>query len=160
MFTAVGILGGVPDNGGAVSAGVSSGVSVAGTAVMGSVSGNPVEHTKATRSPKVPGGKPPAAVHVGGGGRGAPMRGTNVPGNSQQDAGESYSEHVGRIVDESKQQGEKQAAVGEDGETEQETEVGDGEATKPNPKKRMWEEEKKEAFKEAEQEKQRLRDEL
>lgn len=138
VFTAMGLIGeSNPGNG--------------VTPSIGSVVGQQsVVHSSGTRGPKPTLG-PPGSNHVqvGGGGRGAPMQGENSPRASrQEDSGESMSEKVGRIVDESQQEPIAEGEVGEAG-LEGEDDV------QRNPKKRMWEEEK-EAVKEA----HRKRDEL
>lgn len=97
-----------------------------------SIAASSVVHRKATRGAKVPGVKPPS-VNVGGGGRGAPMKGPNVPGAVKQGDGESVLEQVGRIVDESKDAAEAVA--------EESTDDALKEGEQPNPQKRMWEEE-------------------
>lgn len=106
-----------------------------------------VVHNSATRGPRpnMSGASAPT-VSVGGGGKGAPMRGSPQPGQGSE---ESVSEQVGRIIDES-----------QDDQTVPESLTGDateGEeaGTQKNPKKRMWEEDK-EIAKEA----QRKKDEL
>jgi protein transport protein SEC20 len=83
------------------------------------------------------------SVNVGGGGRGAPPRGTEPAGQG------GMVEEVGRIIDDSQQQGSSQ---------EQQQGSGQGEQAarhEPNPKKRMWEEPV-----EAAKEEQRKKDEL
>lgn len=75
------------------------------------------------------------SVNVGGGGGGAP-----------EELAKSVSEQVGRIIDESR---EEQAVPGEDATEEEHVQ------NQPNPKKRMWEEDKEEA-----KEAQRKKDEL
>jgi protein transport protein SEC20 len=140
VFAAMGLRGGSNSD-----VGVSSSSIAASSTVVAPTS---VVHNKATRIPKTPGGKPPS-VNVGGGGRGAPMNGPNVPG-MQQGSGESVSEQVGRIIDES-QSGELRKEDTTEGALE---EQGEQDEVKPNPKKRMWEE------KEAPIKAQRQRDEL
>ena len=103
-----------------------------------------VVHSSGTRGPKVvmPGQKAPT-IKVGGGGKGGPMSAISTP------QGDSVSEKVGKIIDES---GHAQVEdEGLSGEAVEEDEV----ENQPNPKKRMWEEEKEEA-KEAEREKDEL----
>lgn len=87
----------------------------------------------------------PPGVQVGGGGKGAPLpQGTPGP----QGQGGSVSEQVGRIIDESKEQG-----TGE--EVKDDTPEEEAAEQPRNPKKRMWEEDK-----EAAKEEQRKKDEL
>lgn len=145
VFTAVGILGGTPDDGG---------MSLANSATSSAVMhGNPVEHVQATRPAKAAGdmGQPPRNVRVGGGGRGAPVRGANVPGAVPNEGyvveaeAESVSEQVGKIIDGSRGMDEgAELWAGDEGEVLEVVE-------EPNPKKRMWEDGKEEG---------RLRDEL
>ena len=94
---------------------------------------------------------PPRApsVNVGVGGKGGPMRPVETP---QGQGGETVSEQVGRIVDDSQQN--EGAEQEETEEVEEITEEEQAEEQK-NPKKRMWEEDQ-EAAKEA----QRSKDEL
>ena len=69
-----------------------------------------------------------------GGGRAAPMKASNLPHDgAPQRSGESVSEEVGRIIDESNQQPVDEI-LPEDAGEEQEVEA------QRNPKKRMWEE--------------------
>jgi protein transport protein SEC20 len=75
------------------------------------------------------------STNAGGGGGGA-----------SEESEETVSERVGRIIDESR---EEQAVPGEDATEEEQVQV------QPNPKKRMWEEDKEEA-----KEAQRKKDEL
>lgn len=133
VLTGIGLIGG--------SAG-STAVSV--SSVVGTQT---VVHNSATRAsrPTMP---PRASVNVGGGGRGGPPRSLETP---QGQGGETVSEQVGRIIDESQNEGAAEDPVEEDTEA---TEEGQAAAQK-NPKKRMWEE-SKEAAKEA----QRKKDEL
>lgn len=96
----------------------------------------------------------PPRIHVGGGGRGAPMQGPNSPPEQNR----VYSEQVEQIIDESKKESESA-----DGKVEESPKEGEGEGqAEPNPeeeprnpKKRMWEEDK-----EAEKEAIRNKDEL
>jgi protein transport protein SEC20 len=98
------------------------------------------------------------SVPVGGGGRGRPGPG-GVPSRAPQGTERSATEEVERIIDESQAQhqgnheGEGEGARDNKGE-EDPTEEVKGEERKPNPKKRMWDEDK-EAKKE-----ERKRDEL
>jgi protein transport protein SEC20 len=80
------------------------------------------------------------SVNVGGGGGGGTSQ-----GSASEGSGESVSEQVGRIIDESR---EEQAVPGEDATEEEQAQ------DQLNPKKRMWED--KEEAKEA----QRKKDEL
>jgi protein transport protein SEC20 len=82
-----------------------------------------------------------SSVNVGGGGGGGTSQ-----GSASEGSGESVSEQVGRIIDESR---EEQAVPGEDATEEEQAQ------DQLNPKKRMWEEDKKEA-----KEAQRKKDEL
>jgi protein transport protein SEC20 len=130
VFTAVGILGGTPE--GAVSS----------VSTITTTTTNPVEHVRATRRAQAPGGKPPV-VKVGGGGRGAPMKGPNVPGAVVMDSAQTVSEQVGTIIDES---GEGEVPIVDASPKEMEMDNIESEDEpasddQPNPKKRMWEEE-------------------
>jgi protein transport protein SEC20 len=105
-----------------------------------------VTHNSATGKLSMPSGaQRPPSIRVGGGGRGAPMSGPNTPPEPSRPSPESYSEKVGKIIDDSN----------EDIVTEESIEVVAAEESPRNPKKRMWEEEK-EATKQA----QRSKDEL
>ncbi|KAH7364560.1 protein transport membrane glycoprotein-like protein Sec20 [Rhexocercosporidium sp. MPI-PUGE-AT-0058] len=143
VFTTMGLLGGdLP----------SSSVSVGVSPVLSSVVNQAtVVHSSGTRGPRPTGG-PPGAQHVqvGGGGRGAPMR--QGQGSVPERSGESVSEQVGRIIDESQNhEGADETSVKDSQEGEQVSE----EAEPRNPKKRMWEEPV-----EAEKEAQKKHDEL
>lgn len=136
-----------------ISSNMGSGVEVSSVAgsvtAVTSLAASSVVHRKATRGPRISDIKPPV-VTVGGGGRGAPMRGPNVPGAVWPPKEEKVSEQVGRIIDESKN---AQVISEEPGEgTGDDVVVGE---EKPNPKKRMWEEEA-----ETSKEKARAKDEL
>jgi protein transport protein SEC20 len=139
VFTTMGLLGGATSE-----SGVSPGLSSA-------VGQQTVAHSSGTRAPK-PSLGPPGAhrVNVGGGGRGAPMQGDNVPRASRQEGSKvSISEQVGQIIDESQRE-----TVTTDDDAEDHAEEG-GADVQRNPKKRMWEEEK-EAVKEAARKKDEL----
>lgn len=135
VFTAMGLFGGS---------------SVTVSSVIAGAGRETLMHNSGTRNPQatISGMRAPS-VNVGGGGRGAPMRPTDEPRRSvSESSGESVSEQVGRVIDES--QNDPVPDHGQvDGNTEGKTE------DKPNPKKRMWEEEK-----EAVKEEQRKKDEL
>lgn len=125
--------------------------SAVGQSMSQAVGHETVVHSSGTRGPR-PSLGPPGAhrINVGGGGRGAPMSGSSSPQVSRQEtSGDSISEQVGRIIDESQQE-----PIGQNPEAEDDSREGEAEIQR-NPKKRMWEEEK-EAAKEAE----RKRDEL
>ncbi|KAG4426613.1 hypothetical protein IFR04_000044 [Cadophora malorum] len=145
VFTTMGLLGGDPTS-----------MSVSVSPAMSSVASHAtVVHSSGTRGPRPTGG-PPGAQHiqVGGGGRGAPMR--EDQGSMPEPSGDSMSEQVGRIIDESQNQDgadEKSAEGSQEGEQAAE------EAEPRNPKKRMWEE-PVEAEKEAAKEAQKKHDEL
>ncbi|KUJ24000.1 Sec20-domain-containing protein [Mollisia scopiformis] len=139
VFTAMGLVGGSKPE---------SGVNPSLTPVMGH---HTVAHSSGTRGPK-PSLGPPGVhrVNVGGGGRGAPMQGSNNPQASKQEtSGDSMSEKVGRIIDESRESPLGETEEGGDSAPKGEAEI------QRNPKKRMWEEER-EAGKDA----QRKKDEL
>jgi protein transport protein SEC20 len=108
-------------------------------------------HSSGTRVPSVVmSGQRTPSIKVGGGGKGGPMKTTSTPqGSPAEPSGESVSEQVGKIVDES-----DDIPIEDEG-TSQDAVKGDQAENRPNPKKRMWEEDK-EAAKEAE----RKRDEL
>jgi protein transport protein SEC20 len=116
-------------------------------AVSNSITTKPlVTHNSATGKLSMPSGaQGPPSIRVGGGGRGAPMSGPNTPPEPSRPPPGSYSEKVGKIIDDSKEEYVVDEA-GEDITTE------DGQR---NPKKRMWEEEK-----EAVKHSQRSKDEL
>ena len=101
---------------------------VSSVTVASSLAASSVVHRKATRGPKIPGLKAPS-INVGGGGRGAPMQGPNVPGAVGP---ESVSDQVGRIIDESN----NGKAV-----TDESAHDATEEGELANPKRRMWEEE-------------------
>jgi protein transport protein SEC20 len=108
-----------------------------GKAEVVSSSSVTVTHSTAGRIGVPSFARPPPGVRVGGGGKGGPM---------PEGQGESVSEQVGRIVDESNEE----QGMGEDDTPDEET------AEQPrNFKMRMWEEDKEEA-----KEKQRKKDEL
>ncbi|KAG4428369.1 hypothetical protein IFR05_016151 [Cadophora sp. M221] len=143
VFTAMGLLGGDPS---------SPSPSLSVSPVMSSVMSHAtVVHSSGTRGPRPTGGLPGAQhIHVGGGGRGAPMR--QGQGSVPERSEESVSDQVGRIIDESENQdgsAEKPAEDPQDGEQVSE------EAEPRNPKKRMWEEPKG-----AEEEERKKHDEL
>ena len=74
----------------------------------------------------------------------------NVPRTSRQEnSGDSMSEQVGRIIDESQEE-----SIAKNSEAEEETREGEADIQQ-NPKKRMWEEDK-EAAKEAARNKDEL----
>lgn len=137
VFTAIGSIGGQK----------------ADVAVSSALSRGTVVHSSGTRGPRVTmSGSRTPSIQVGGGKKGGPMkpRPTDTPQESPAESpGESVSEQVGKIIDESGDDSARGEGTIED--------AVDGEQVEnqPNPKKRMWEEDK-EAVKEAE----RNRDEL
>ncbi|KAH6709615.1 protein transport membrane glycoprotein-like protein Sec20 [Leptodontidium sp. MPI-SDFR-AT-0119] len=143
VFAAMGLLGGDPS-----SPSPSLSVSPITSSVMSHAT---VVHSSGTRGPRPTGGPPGAQhIHVGGGGRGAPMR--QGQGSVPERSGESVSEQVGRIIDESQNQDGTEETPAEDPQGGEQV----SEETEPrNPKKRMWEEPK-----EAEKEAQKKHDEL
>ncbi|KAH9220423.1 Sec20-domain-containing protein [Leptodontidium sp. 2 PMI_412] len=143
VFAAMGLLGGDPS---------SPSPSLSVSPIMSSVMSHAtVVHSSGTRGPRPTGGPPGAQhIHVGGGGRGAPMR--QGQGSVPERSGESVSEQVGRIIDESQNQDGTEETPAEDPHGGEQV----SEETEPrNPKKRMWEEPK-----EAEKEAQKKHDEL
>lgn len=143
VFAAMGLLGGDPS---------SPSPSLSVSPIMSSVMSHAtVVHSSGTRGPRPTGGPPGAQhIHVGGGGRGAPMR--QGQGSVPERSGESVSEQVGRIIDESQNQDGTEETPAEDPQGGEQV----SEETEPrNPKKRMWEEPK-----EAEKEAQKKHDEL
>jgi protein transport protein SEC20 len=137
VFTAMGLIGGQK----------------ADVGVSSVLSRETVVHSSGTRGPRVTlSGSRAPSIKVGGGGKGGPMkpRPTGTPqGSTAESLGESVSEQVGKIIDES---GED--AV-EDEEKSEDAAEGEEVENQPNPKKRMWEEDK-EAVKEAERNKDEL----
>ncbi|TAQ90458.1 hypothetical protein B7494_g1180 [Chlorociboria aeruginascens] len=131
IFAALGVSGGEKGSGGVTSVSAITSSSLTSSAT--------VSHRSGTRARgSVPSFKPPS-VNVGGGGRGAPMGAVSGSPNI-------VTERVEKIIDESQ---EDQYSSGE------ETAQDEAEVSKPNPKKRMWEEDK-----EAAKEEQREKDEL
>lgn len=113
-----------------------------------------VVHSSGTRGPKVTmtGQKSPS-IKVGGGGKGGLVK--DPQENRHEASGEHMSEQVGKIIDESGHIPNEDGGTGsEEGAMNDDVE-GDEVENQPNPKKRMWEEEK-ESAKEA----QRKKDEL
>lgn len=105
-----------------------------------------VIHSSGTRGPPrvdMSGQRAPS-IKVGGGGKGAPMRPTDTPSGGES---ESVSEQVGKIIDDS-------GGNPNEGTTD-DVAVGKEVEGQPNPKKRMWEEDK-EAAKEAGRKKDEL----
>jgi protein transport protein SEC20 len=123
-----------------------------GVSVSSAVGRETVVHNSATgRVPRatIPGARVPS-VNVGGGGRGAPMRPSDVPqGGAPQRPDESVSEQVGRIIDETSKEQPVDESLSEDSGENQESEA------QRNPRKRMWEEDN-----DAAKEEQRQKDEL
>lgn len=120
--------------------GLFGGSSLAASSASAGVGRETVMHNSGTRTARatVSGMRAPS-VNVGGGGRGAPMRPTDEPRRSvPESSGESVSEQVGRIIDESQNEPVPDQVQAE-GNIEELNE------DKPNPKKRMWEEEKEAA---------------
>ncbi|EHL03369.1 hypothetical protein M7I_0589 [Glarea lozoyensis 74030] len=99
------------------------------------------------------GAQGPPSIRVGGGGRGAPMSGPNTPPEPSRPSLESYSEKVGKIIDDSNEKIVEE--IVEEIVTEEAVEDVTAEEHPRNPKKRMWEEEK-----EAAELSQRNKDEL
>jgi protein transport protein SEC20 len=133
VFTAMGLIGG-PN----LSVGTSP-IAMRGTVVHGSDMGGSVHATMSgARAP---------SVNVGGRG-GAPLQ-----GSAPEESVESTSEQVGRIIDDS--QDGQAVAGGSDGTSSEDAAEEEQVQDQPNPKKRMWEEEKEEA-KEAERKKDEL----
>ncbi|KAE9381456.1 Sec20-domain-containing protein [Stipitochalara longipes BDJ] len=96
-----------------------------------------VIHSSGTRGPKITTtGQIAPSINVGGGGKGGPGP---SPRSSHEVSGENMSEKIGKIIDES-------GEVSIDGEVEEGTSDRTVEGglveDQPNPKKRMWEEEK------------------
>ncbi|KAI9765106.1 MAG: hypothetical protein M1840_007813 [Geoglossum simile] len=98
------------------------------------------------------------SIPVGGGGRGQSGPGSSLS-PAPRESGRSATEDVERIIDESREENQRGSQ-----EAERENSTGEGredgvaageEKPKPNPKKRMWEEDK-----EAKKEEERKRDEL
>lgn len=115
-----------------------------------------VIHNSGTRSPmaSISGARAPT-IRVGGGGRGASMRPAETPSSSDPEQGgpsdESLSEQVGKIIDESNQEANDGSSA-DNGE-----QAGEGQAAnQPNPKKRMWEEDKEAAKYEEQRKKNEL----
>lgn len=141
VLTGIGLIGG-----GGTTIGVSS--------VVGSMTrSQTVVHNSATRASRPTIAPRAPSVNVGGGGKGGPMKPGETP---QGEGGETISEKVGRIIDDSQEnQGEAREAT-EDPIEEGTEAMEEGQAyVQKNPKKRMWEEDK-----EAAQEAQRAKDEL
>jgi protein transport protein SEC20 len=121
----------------------------AGAVVSSITASQTVVHSSGTRAsrPSMPPRAP--SVHVGGGGKGGPMKPRETPQGA-----ETVSEQVGRIIDDSQNRGKAGGRVDDSTEEAKEAQVEQAEA-QPNPKKRMWEEDK-----EAAKQDQRVRDEL
>jgi protein transport protein SEC20 len=140
VLTGIGLIGGTPVGG------VSSVASpVAGTQT--------VVHNSATRASRP--SMPPRAhsVHVGGGGKGGPMKPKETP---QGHGSKTVFEQVGRIIDEDQtNQGEDHEVADDSVEKSADSKEGEQVEAQRNPKKRMWEEEK-----EAGKQDRRAKDEL
>jgi protein transport protein SEC20 len=140
IFTSVGVIGGQKTDVG----------------VSPVVGRETVVHSSGTRRQKVvmPGQEAPS-IKVGGGGKGGPMRATGTtPGNPQESSGGTVSEEVGKIIDGGHARDQGEGTSGEEG-TNGDAPEGEEVENQPNPKKRMWEEEK-EAAKETERKKDEL----
>ena len=123
------------------------GTSAVVTSIMASET---VVHNSATRASR-PSAAPRPNIQVGAGGKGGPMRPREAP-----QGGETLSEQVGQIIDESQNnEGAQQEVTDDPVEKASRREEGEQAESQPNPKKRMWEEDK-EAAKQA----QRAKDEL
>jgi protein transport protein SEC20 len=98
------------------------------------------------------------SIQVGGGGRGRSGPGGH-PSPAPQESRRSVTEDVERIIDESQEQNQQGIQEAErdnsTGEKREDEVAAEEERPKPNPKKRMWEEDK-----EAKKEEERKRDEL
>ena len=125
IFTSTGLIGGS-----SVSVGTSS-IEVRETVVNDSAMRGSAQATMS--------GAGAPSINVGGGGGASQW-------SASEESGESVSEQIGRIIDESR---EEQAVPGEDATEEEQVQ------DQPNPKKRMWEEDKEQA-----KEAQRKKDEL
>ncbi|KAI9784756.1 MAG: hypothetical protein M1839_001486 [Geoglossum umbratile] len=121
--------------------------------------------SRLTATPQSAGGERPTfvmghgmSIPVGGGGRGRPGPGGN-PSPAPRESERSATEEVERIIDESQEQNQQGSQEAEressEGEIKEDEVVAEEEQLKPNPKKRMWEEDK-----EAKKEEERKRDEL
>jgi protein transport protein SEC20 len=126
VLTGIGLLGGKA---------AETAISV--TSVVASSSATPtVVHNKATRASR-PNAPPRVSVNVGGGGRGGPMD----PATTKGQDGETLSERVGHIIEESQYTGEPDYGD----EPEEQIAAEEQIDAQKNPKKRMWEEEKETA---------------
>ncbi|KAG9235744.1 Sec20-domain-containing protein [Amylocarpus encephaloides] len=131
LLTAAGVIGGA-SNIEAVSSSITTQSSVVHNSATGKLS-----------APAGGNGPPAPSIRVGGGGRGAPMSGPNIPPEQTYAPPGTISEKVGQMIDGSR-----------DG-TRQYHEEDSQEEEPRNPKKRMWEEEVA-----VEKETRRSRDEL
>ncbi len=130
--------------------------STAGSSVSSIVASQSVIHNSATRRPMptISGARAPN-VNVGGGGRGAPMQQSATPqSNVPESPGETMSEQVGKIIDDSQSEATTEEQTREKPSQDQQ-DVDPQVKNLPNPKKRMWEEPV-----EAEKQAQRKKDEL
>ncbi|CAG8971628.1 hypothetical protein HYALB_00008022 [Hymenoscyphus albidus] len=122
VLTGVGLIGG--------SASVSSLTTATSSTIATTVTTSPTTTWGKLSAPL--GATGPPMVHVGGGGRGAPMHRPSSPPNPNR----VYSEQVEKVIDDSKKETEAKEGQGEEGDAGPSTEE-----EPRNPKKRMWEEE-------------------
>jgi protein transport protein SEC20 len=116
-----------------------------------------IMHSSSTRGPKLSMAHQEAPnIQAGGGGKGGPTKETGMPpGRANEASGESVSEKVGKIIDETGQLPIEDERTGIDERPIDGVVEGEEVEGQPNPKKRMWEEEK-ESAKEAERKKDEL----
>jgi protein transport protein SEC20 len=109
--------------------------------------GETVVHSSGTRGPKVAmAGQKAPSIQVGGGGKGGPVKATGTPqGNPHEASGDSVSEKVSKIIDESGDAPIEDEGAGSEKGASDEAVKGEEVESQPNPKKRMWEEEKESA---------------
>jgi protein transport protein SEC20 len=111
--------------------------------------GETVVHSSGTRGPKVAmAGQKAPSIQVGGGGKGGPVKATGTPqGNPHEASGDSVSEKVSKIIDESGDAPIEDEGAGSEKGASDEAVKREEVESQPNPKKRMWEEGKESATK-------------